>query len=91
MALENQKLEEKLGAVINDPVNHPRYYTNSKIEVIEYILDHSFDYLLGNVVKYISRAGLKSKDTEIQDLEKARWYLNRKIEELKTQQKSRPI
>ncbi len=67
---QKQNLEEKLDAVINDPVNHPSHYTSSKIEVIEYILDHGFDYLLDNVVKYISRAGLKSKDTEIQDLEK---------------------
>ena len=72
---QKQNLEEKLDAVINDPVNHPSHYTSSKIEVIEYILDHGFDYLLGNVVKYISRAGLKSKDTEIQDLEKAQVYL----------------
>ena len=83
---QKQNLEEKLDAVINDPVNHPSHYTSSKIEVIEYILDHGFDYLLSNVVKYISRAGLKSKDTEIQDLEKAQWYLNRKIEELKAKQ-----
>ena len=82
-----ETLEEKMDAVIDDPVNHPSHYTSSKIEVIEYILDHGFDYLLGNVVKYISRAGLKSKDTEIQDLEKAQWYLNRKIEELKAKQK----
>ena len=84
---QKQDLEEKLDTVIHDPVNHPSHYTSSKIEVIEYILDHGFDYLLGNVVKYISRAGLKSKDTEIQDLEKAQWYLNRKIEELKAKQK----
>lgn len=80
-----ETLEDKLDAVLNDPVNHPSHYTSSKIEVIEYILDHDFDYLLGNVVKYVSRAGLKSKDTEIQDLEKARWYLNRKIEMLKAE------
>ena len=78
-----ETLEDRLDAVLDDPVNHPSHYTSSKIEVIEYILDHSFDYLLGNVVKYVSRAGLKSKNTEIQDLEKARWYLNRKIELLK--------
>lgn len=80
-----ETLEDKLDVVLNDPVNHPSHYTSSKIEVIEYILDHGFDYLLGNVVKYVSRAGLKSKDTEIQDLEKARWYLNRKIEMLKAE------
>lgn len=78
-----ETLEDRLDAVLDDPVNHPSHYTSSKIEVIEYILDHGFDYLLGNVIKYISRAGLKSKETEIQDLEKARWYLNRKIELLK--------
>lgn len=78
-----ETLEDRLDAVLDDPVNHPSHYTSSKIEVIEYILDHGFDYLLGNVVKYVSRAGLKSKDTEIRDLEKARWYLNRKIELLK--------
>jgi len=78
-----ETLEDRLDAVLDDPVNHPSHYTSSKIEVIEYILDHGFDYLLGNVVKYVSRAGLKSKNTEIQDLEKARWYLNRKIELLK--------
>lgn len=37
---QKQDLEEKLDAVINDPVNHPSHYTSSKIEVIEYILDH---------------------------------------------------
>ena len=35
---QKQDLEEKLNAVINDPVNHPSHYTSSKIEVIEYIL-----------------------------------------------------
>ncbi len=40
---QKQNLEEKLDAVINDPVNHPSHYTSSKIEVIEYILDHGFD------------------------------------------------
>ena len=34
---QKQNLEEKLDAVINDPVNHPSHYTSSKIEVIEYI------------------------------------------------------
>ena len=66
----------------NDPVNHPSHYCG-KIEVIDFILDRGADYLLGNVLKYVSRAGKKSQDTEIQDLEKARWYLDKKIELLK--------
>lgn len=72
-----------LKAVCADPVNHPSHYNTGKIEVIEFIRDQRFDYLLGNAVKYISRAGKKDPAKEVEDLEKARWYLNRKIEELK--------
>ena len=67
---------------MNDPVNHPAHYCG-KIEVIDFILDRGADYLLGNVLKYVSRAGKKSADTEIEDLEKARWYLDKKISLLK--------
>ncbi len=70
------------GSGSSDPVNHPSHYTTGKIEVIDFILDKRFNYLRGNVVKYISRAGIKGKDTELQDLEKARWYLNKEIERL---------
>ena len=66
----------------NDPVNHPAHYCG-KIEVIDFILDRGADYLLGNVLKYVSRAGKKSPETEIEDLEKARWYLDKKIGLLK--------
>lgn len=66
----------------DDPVNHPSYYTDGNIEVIDFIEDKNFGYHLGNAVKYISRAGKKSKETEIQDLKKAVWYINRRIEKL---------
>ena len=66
----------------NDPVNHPSHYTDGKIEVIDYIEDKKFGYCLGNAIKYISRAGKKSKATEIEDLQKAVWYINRRISEL---------
>lgn len=66
----------------DDPVNHPSYYTDGNIEVIDFIEDKNLGYHLGNAVKYISRAGKKSKDTEIQDLNKAVWYINRRIEKL---------
>lgn len=65
-----------------DPIN-PNYYTDSKIEVIDYIEDKQLGFHLGNTVKYISRAGKKNPDKEIEDLEKAQWYLNRRIELLK--------
>jgi len=40
------------------------------------------DFNLGNVVKYVSRAGKKDKETKLQDLEKALWYLQRSIDNL---------
>lgn len=64
----------------NDAVNHPSHYTDGKIEVIEYIEDKKLGYHLGNAVKYISRAGKKDPSKEIEDLEKAMWYINRRIE-----------
>ena len=66
---------------MNDPVNHPSHYTFGKIEVIEVIEDWNLDYHRGNAVKYIARA--LHKGNELEDLQKAQWYLNRAIEKLK--------
>ena len=63
-----------------DNINHPSHYTDGKIEVIDFIEDKKLPYHLGNVIKYISRAGKKNPDTELEDLKKAQWYLNRYIE-----------
>jgi hypothetical protein len=69
-------------AKVSDPVNHPSHYTAYKgVEVIQ--LTEQMNFNKGNAVKYVARAGLKSAVTEIQDLEKARWYINREIERLK--------
>ena len=65
-----------------DAVNHPSYYTDGTIEVIEYIEDKKLGYCLGNAVKYISRAGKKDPAKEIEDLQKADWYIKRRIMEL---------
>jgi hypothetical protein len=66
-------------------VNHPNHYggdtTYEVIKVLEsWGLD--FDFNLGNAVKYIARAGKKQKVKTIEDLKKAAWYLNRRIERL---------
>ena len=63
-----------------DAVNHPAHYTShpSGIECIE-ITEH-MNFCLGNAVKYLWRASLKGKQTE--DLEKARFYIDREIERL---------
>ena len=65
-----------------DNVNHPQHYAGTKIEVIDYIEDKNLGFCLGNAVKYISRAGKKDPTKEIEDLQKAVWYLNRRILEL---------
>ena len=67
----------------NDPVNHPAHYCDGGIETIDYILAKKMDFLLGQVCKYISRSGKKDPSKEIEDLEKARWYLDKKISTLK--------
>lgn len=67
----------------DDPVNHPSHYTAYPgIEVIQ--LTEHLNFCRGNAVKYIARAGLKSDSDEIQDLEKARWYIDREIARLKS-------
>lgn len=68
----------------NDPVNNPAHYTYGKIEVIEYILDKGLDFCLGNVIKYVSRAG--HKNNALEDLQKAAKYLEFKINDLKNQE-----
>ena len=74
--------------IIFDSVNNPKHYTDSKIEVIDYIEDKNLGFCLGNVVKYVTRAGKKhssdktDKEKAIEDLNKAKWYLNRRIKEL---------
>lgn len=63
-------------------VTHPKHYNQGKIEVIEFIEDQGFGeaFCKGNAIKYIARAGKKDKNAEIQDLEKAVWYIQRIIE-----------
>ena len=62
-----------------DMVNHPPHYKVGGIEVIDFIEAKQLGYNLGNVVKYVGRAGKKGTDT-LQDLQKARWYLERAIQ-----------
>lgn len=66
-------------AKTNDPVNHPSHYTDGNIEVIDFIEDKKLGFNTGNSVKYIARAGKKDPNKTIEDLKKARWYLDREI------------
>ena len=65
-----------------DTINHPAYYTDGKIEVSDFIADKNLNFFRGNVVKYVARAGKKNAETEVEDLQKARWYIDREIERL---------
>jgi hypothetical protein len=60
---------------MNDPVNHPSHYTFSKYEVIDVINEWDLGYDLGNAVKYIARAGRKNPEKEMEDINKAIFYL----------------
>lgn len=61
----------------HDPVNHPKHYTEhpSGVECIE-ITEH-MNFNVGNAIKYLWRAGLKGE--QVEDLRKARWYIDREI------------
>jgi hypothetical protein len=70
-------------------VNHPKHYNSdpSGIECIE-VVKHR-DFCIGNAIKYLWRAGLKeeegltNKEKQIEDLQKAIWYINKEIELIK--------
>lgn len=65
-------------------VDHPGHYMkDSGFEVIDVIDAWKLDFELGNAVKYIGRAGKKNPDMVVEDLQKAIWYINRKINTLK--------
>ena len=62
---------------MNDPVNHPKHYTEhpSGVECIE--ITEYMNFCVGNAIKYLWRAGLKGE--QVEDLRKARWYIDREI------------
>jgi hypothetical protein len=60
-----------------DLINHPPHYTAGGVETIDFIEAKKLNYNLGNAVKYITRAD--HKGSRIEDLRKAKWYLEREI------------
>jgi hypothetical protein len=69
-----------------EQVNHPDHYggANNTYEAIKVIDAWDLNFSLGNTVKYISRAGKKDKEKELEDLNKALWYLQHHIDKLKS-------
>ena len=81
--IENQKEEINMQKTnVSNAVEHPSYY-QGKIEVIDFIEDKGLGFNLGNSIKYIARAGKKNPEKLLEDLKKARWYLDREIKNMK--------
>jgi len=75
-----QPLQKHIETMEN--VNHPEHYggADNPYEAIKVIEAWNLTFCLGNVIKYLSRAG--KKGSKLEDLKKAQWYLNREIERL---------
>lgn len=75
----------------HDPINHPAHYkADNGMESIDVIEAFGLGFRLGNVVKYVLRAG--KKGNRLEDLKKARWYLDREITRMEQREKpSDPI
>jgi len=74
---------------MNDKVNHPSHYggKHNPYEAIKVIDAWCLDFALGNAVKYIARAGRKDRMTYAEDLKKAIWYLQWKVDQLENVQR----
>ena len=84
---EREDEEEIINAFNDDvdPVNNPAHYADKNIEVINYIDDtvpDSYSFYFGNALKYLSRH--MKKGSEVQDLEKCKWYIDRMIKDWKS-------
>ena len=75
--------DDKPKEVKKEAVNHPSHYggKDNPYEAIKVIEAWNLGFCLGNTIKYLSRCG--KKDNEIQELEKALWYLQREIQKRK--------
>ena len=86
--MKNYQVNIEKISMSKEMVNHPEHYGGKEniYEVVKVCeawgLDN--DAYIFNVVKYVARAGKKDTDKELQDMKKALWYLNRKIERLES-------
>lgn len=78
--VENGNMQNNVEKCKSDNVEHPSHYNKIGIECID-VVEH-FNFNRGNAMKYIWRAGEKDKAREIEDLKKAKFYINREIENL---------
>jgi len=83
--LKKVNTEKNIMSEQKEMVNHPSHYggEDNPYEAIKVIDEWNLGFCLGNTVKYISRAGKKNKEKELEDLEKALWYLQYYINQKK--------
>lgn len=72
---------------MSDRISSPEHYTYSEYEPKDVIYAWNLNFYLGNVVKYICRAGRKENSTKLEDLKKARQYIDFEIEKLSESEK----
>lgn len=78
------RFRETLPTVTSSTKSSPSHYKRGTIEVWDFIIDQDLDYLAGNCIKYICRAGYKGEETELDDWLKVQAYVNRKIQHLQS-------
>ena len=71
----NQKLME-------EQIKNPSHYERWSVEPITYIMKNDMPFWMGNVIKYVARAGAKENTSEITDLKKAKRYIDMRINQL---------
>ena len=80
--LVNTSYDKVNSNIVKEAVNHPSHYQSKNgMEVIDVIESFDLGFNLGNVIKYCLRCG--KKNAEIEELEKAKWYLEREIQNRK--------
>lgn len=80
LSIERYSEQEKIAH--KPSIDHPAHYQSKGIEAIDVIDAFDLDFCLGNAIKYILRAGRKDKETKLQDIEKAMWYLKWYLQKL---------
>jgi len=74
--------KEEQAMLQSDVIKNPKHYERYAIEPVSFIMNNELPFWMGNVIKYIMRAGYKSETNELQDLEKAKRYIDMRINQL---------
>lgn len=79
---ENNSSDQSNESIVTYSKTNPNHYQHGRIEVWDFVVDQQLDFLAGNVIKYICRAGHKNHESELDDWLKAKAYVERKIQQL---------